>query len=162
VLYWYDGQIERAVADFQNTLQLNPEEPDAHLGFGQLYADLGDADAAMKHLDALLIAPVKMPHNERDDVQKWRHDVEAYARNGRGVAFAARGNLTASLAEFEKSTLLCPENGWVYFDRARVLEANGRPRDAMRDYQTSLEQRDPALTPKKRDYASAKIRDLTL
>jgi tetratricopeptide (TPR) repeat protein len=160
-LYWYNGQTDQAVIDFEKALQLNTEEVGAHLGLGQLYADLGNVDAAMKHLDVVLVALVKMPHSERDDIQKWRHEIEAYARNGRGVAFAASSDLTSSLAEFEKSIFLSPQNAWVYFNRARVLEANGRQQDALRDYRTSLEQRDPALTPKKREYANTRLRHLS-
>lgn len=161
VLYWYDGRVDQAVIDFHKALQLNPGEVGANLGLGQLLADLGNADAAMKHLDAVLVSLVKMPHSERDDIQKWRQEIEAYARNGRGVALAARGDLTSSLAEFEKSIFLCPRNAWVYFNRARALEANGRQQDALRDYRISLDQLDPALTPKKREYANARLRNLS-
>jgi tetratricopeptide (TPR) repeat protein len=65
------------------------------------------------------------------------------------------------LAEFEKSIFLSPQNAWVYFNRARLLEANGRAQDALRDYRTSLERRDPSLTPKKREYALAQLRYLS-
>lgn len=56
--------LNQAAAWFQRTLELDPEDAAAHYGLSQVFADLGQDDAAQKHADQH--AKYKVDDNARD------------------------------------------------------------------------------------------------
>ena len=66
------------------------------------------------------------------------------------------------MADFDRSTSLCPENAWVYFNRAMVYEKKGHLAKAMSDYTLSLKKTMPKLSVLKRKYAEVKVKTIVL
>ena len=92
---------------------------------------------------------------------KWYEQVEAFVRNGRGVALAALGEDTSAMREFESSIGLCPENAWVYYNRARVYDGARNQQKAYLDYETALAKDGPALNAIQRESAKTRLREIS-
>jgi tetratricopeptide (TPR) repeat protein len=91
---------------------------------------------------------------------EWYADIEAFVRNGRGVALAALGDDASAMREFESSIALCPENAWVYYNRARVYDDARNGEKARLDYQTALAKDGPALNLAQRERAKVRLREI--
>ena len=89
-------------------------------------------------------------------------EVQAYSLNGRAVAHAGLGDYGRAMAEFDRSISLCPENAWVYFNRALVYENKGDLAKAMSDYKLSLQKNTPKLSVLKRNYAEVRVKAIVL
>ena len=56
--YWNQGQTERAIADLDEAIRLDPRDAEAYLSRGSLYEELGNAAAARAdYQSALKIVP---------------------------------------------------------------------------------------------------------
>ena len=155
--YWYDAQPEQALKDCSRALEFNPEDPGNLLGRGQVFVELGKPNEAIVDLqEALTIL-----HKDTQDPSSNPSESIAYTRNGLGAASALLGDFSGALREFGLSIALQPENGWVYFNRAKALEQMGETSKALADYKKSLACENPKLTPHKRAYAESRIGQLT-
>ncbi len=92
----------------------------------------------------------------------WKIQVEAYSFNGRAVAHAGLGDFERAMAEFDRSISLCPDNAWVYFNRAKMYENKGQLEKAKSDYELSLQKNTPKLSVLKRKYAEVKIKTIVI
>jgi tetratricopeptide (TPR) repeat protein len=63
----------------------------------------------------------------------WKQQLEAYARNGLGAAYAGLGQSDLALEQFGKSIEVCPDNAWVYFNRAEAFHNSGDQVKAVED-----------------------------
>lgn len=143
--YWYSGRPREAIADFTRVLELDPTNANAYSARGQLYADLKRYHQAVDDLSNVIAnaAHAKSPL------------VVAYALNGRGHAHGGLRQWEQSMADFSASLAIAPNNAWVYFNRAQVLQWKGEHKAALADLRTALEKRDPPLNPLKRSQAEA-------
>jgi Flp pilus assembly protein TadD len=91
----------------------------------------------------------------------WYKTLEAFVRNGRGFALAALGENRSAMDEFGLSITLCPENAWVYHNRAQVYDRAGNREEACADYRTALGKKGPALSPIKKRHAQARVLELS-
>jgi len=66
------------------------------------------------------------------------------------------------MAEFDRSISLCPDNAWVYFNRAMVYESKGELEKAKSDYTLSLQKNIPKLSVLKRKYAEVKTKTIVV
>ena len=98
-----------------------------------------------------------LPPSAIVSVGQFRRAIHAFALNGKGVALGATGDSSGALKSFEDSIAMWPENGWVYFNRAKFFEAGGETEKAIADYKTALTKNDPALTPSKRRFAVSRL-----
>jgi tetratricopeptide (TPR) repeat protein len=71
------------------------------------------------------------------------------------------GKNAAAMDESEASIRLSPENAWVYHNRGQVCELAGDRENAIADYRKALSKKNPALTPKCKAHAQARIRKLS-
>ena len=62
---------------------------------------------------------------------------------------------------FEVSIRLSPENAWVYHNRGQVYELACNRENAIADHQKALSKKNPALSPKRKAHAQARIRELS-
>ena len=88
------------------------------------------------------------------------HRSAAYARNGRGAALVGLGRIEKGLKEFEQSLALCPDNAWVYFNRAQFYDSRMEREKAISDYEASLAKFDPPLNSIKREEAQRRLQEL--
>jgi tetratricopeptide (TPR) repeat protein len=155
---WYSGELRQAIDDYSTAVELDPNELLAHLGRGQVLAECGEYGRAIDDLD---FVHESLEQNEAAD-PSWKTQVHAYSFNGRAVAHAGLGDFERAMAEFYRSISLCPENAWVYFNRAMVYEKKGQLAKAMSDYTLSLQKTMPKLSVLKRKYAEVKVKTIVL
>lgn len=156
---WYSGELQAAKEDYSNALELDPQDILAHMGRGQVFAESGDFSRAIEDMDFV--------HDNLDNLEQapvgdpsWKTQLQAYAFSGSAVAHAGMGDFERALSEFDRSIFLCPDNAFVYFNRAMVYENKGRLADAVADYRVSLQKDLPKLTTLKRKYAEVKVKTM--
>jgi len=149
--HWYGGGLSDAVADYSRALELNPKDVSALLGRGQVFMERRDFNRAIEDLDAALGSIDSVPGADA----VWKAEFEAFARNGRAASYAGLGDLGRALEEFGKSIDLCPENAWVYFNRAEAYQNHGDQKNAVENYKLALAKKSPKLTSLKRAHAES-------
>jgi tetratricopeptide (TPR) repeat protein len=155
---WYSGELRQAIDDYSTALELDPNEILAHMGRGQVFAECGEYARAIDDLD---FVHESLEQNAVAN-PSWKTQVQAYSFNGRAVAHAGLGNFEHAMAEFDRSISLCPDNAWVYFNRAMVYENKGHLEKAVSDYRLSLQKNLPKLSVLKRKYAEVKIKTIVV
>jgi tetratricopeptide (TPR) repeat protein len=148
--HWYGGSLNEAIADYSRALELNPKDVSAFLGRGQVFMECRDFSRALEDLDAALGSIDSVP----DADAGWKADFEAFAKNGRAATYAGLGNFGRAFEEFDKSINLCPENAWVYYNRAEAYQNLGDLRNAAENYKLALAKKGPKLTSLKRAHAT--------
>lgn len=154
--HWYGGNLSEAVADYSRALELDPKDVSAFLGRGQVFMECHDFSRALEDLDAAL-GSIDGVHGA-DAV--WKAAFEAFARNGRAATYAGLGDFGRALEEFGKSIELCPENAWVYYNRAEAYQNHGDRKNAVENYKLALAKKDPKLTLLKRAHAETALSTL--
>ena len=153
---WYSGELPQAIEDYSKALELEPQDIIAHMGRGQVFAEAGEFSRAIEDLDFV--------HDNLEQVRvgdgSVKTQVQAYSFSGRALAHAGLGDFERALSEFDRSIFLCPDNAFVYFNRAVVYENKGHIADAVADYKMSLQKAMPKLTALKRKYAELKVRTI--
>jgi len=125
--YAKEGELDRAIADFDHAKQLNPNDKNVYLGRGRVFLDRGDVDSAIAECDrAIQIDP---------------KDGRAYLY--RGHAFADRGDFRSAVADYDRAIQLDPKNALLY--RARSI--SGLYAGLLFQAQTDIDQ-SRALDPK--------------
>jgi tetratricopeptide (TPR) repeat protein len=152
---WYSGEHREAIEGYSKALEIDPNDIFALMGRGQVFAECGEYGRAIDDLD---LVQDKLGQNAAGD--PWWRQVQAYSINGRAVAHAGLGDFERAMAEFDRSISLCPENAWVYFNRAMVYERKGDLAKAVADYKTSLQKSVPKLCVLKRKYAEVKVKTI--
>lgn len=146
---WYAGRIREAIDDYSRVIELNPNDAWAFSGRGQLLVECDQFGGAVEDLHRAL--------SSKDDAaganQVVGRQLEAFTRNGLAAAYAGLGDFDRASGEFEKSIALCPENAWVYFNRAKALYDRGDHLAAAEDFSLSLKKTEPKLTALKRTHA---------
>jgi tetratricopeptide (TPR) repeat protein len=137
---WHSGELRQAIDDYSRALELDAKDILAHMGRGQVFAECGEFSKAIEDLN------FTVEHLEQAPITDaaWRTQVQAYSLNGRAVAHAGLGNFERALEEFEQSISLCPDNAWVYFNRAMAYENTGQKAKAVADYKLALQKTIPA------------------
>lgn len=153
---WLAGRVEGALRGFDSCLALVPGSARALSARGQILAELGESRRAIADLEQALGNLQGEP-----DTEFGQTEIEAYTRNGLGAALASNGENQEAMRQFELSIALRPENGWVYFNRARAYELQNQPVEALTDYHKAVICAQPKLPAYKRRFAEERIRQLT-
>jgi tetratricopeptide (TPR) repeat protein len=156
---WYSGKFREAIHEYSHVLEIKPNDILSLSGRGQVLAELGEGTRAMADLNHAL-KEIEAARQLGSASTQWYEHIEAFVRNGRAVALAALGEDTSAMREFESSITLCPENAWVYYNRARVHDGARNQEKACLDYQTALAKDGPALNLIQRERAEARLREI--
>lgn len=142
---WYAGDLRRAIRDLDVVLEHEPEDAYAYNSRGHVYSEAGEFEKGVADLNQVLrlASPTHEPL------------LVAYALNGLGLAHGGLRRWKEAAARFDASLRLAPDNGWVFFNRARVNHWKGDEKHALDDLRLSLEKKDPALNPLKRAQAES-------
>ena len=103
------GQIDLAIADFDEAMRLNPAQPEAYLNKGAALMRLENAAEALPLFTASL---------ERNTI---RPEIAHY---GRAIANETLGNTRAAYDDYRRASELRPgwEEPWVELRRFRVVQ----------------------------------------
>jgi tetratricopeptide (TPR) repeat protein len=125
------GDDERAIADYDQAIALQPDYALAYYNRGVAYADKGDLDHAIADYDqAIALQPDY-----------------AVAYSSRGVAYHHKGDLDHAIANYDQAIALKPDYAEAYYNRGVAYRAKGDLDHAIADYDQAI-----ALKP---DYAVA-------
>ncbi|WP_169156249.1 serine protease [Brasilonema bromeliae] len=119
-----------AIADYNQALRINPNNPDAYLQRGSAYYYLKKYQAAREDFNKVLQLSPK----------------NANAYNNRGVLRYQSGDKQAALADFNSAIQLDPKLAGTYYNRGAIRDQSGDKQAALADYNSAI-QLDPKNAP---------------
>ncbi len=132
---WHLGQQRAAIAVLTSVLAIDANAPEALRARGEILADLGDAEGALRDLDRV------------------RRQHRPSTRAARGLALATLRNLGAADQEIDTARTEAPGSGPVLLYAARVAALGGDPAMAADLTRRALAATDPPLPPHQRHTA---------
>src|SRR6516162_1906708 len=87
------GDLDRAIADYNQAIRLDPQDADPHYGRGVAWSEKGDLDRTIADYDEAIRLD---PKHER-------------AYYNRGVAWSAKGDLDRAIADYDETIRLDPK-----------------------------------------------------
>jgi Flp pilus assembly protein TadD len=122
-IYYYKNNYERAIADYDQSIQLKPDYAEAYYNRGVAYGDKGDYERAIADYDqAIQLKP---------------DDAKAY--NNRGSAYDHKGDYERAIADYDQAIQLKPDYAKAYYNRALDYKLEGNKDKAIADLKTFLE-----------------------
>jgi Flp pilus assembly protein TadD len=120
--YGKKGENDRAIADYNEALRLNPKLASAYNNRGLAYSKKGENDRAIAdHNEALRLDP------------KF-----ASAYNNRGLAYSEKGENDRAIADYNEALRLNPKNAVAYNNRGFAYWRKGENDRAIADYNEAL------------------------
>ncbi len=92
--YQEKGEVDRAIADFEKVIALNPKDAAAYNNRGVVYGMKGEVDRAIADFDKVIALNPK--------------DAKAY--NNRGFAYIKKGDKDQAIADFRKALEIDPSD----------------------------------------------------
>jgi tetratricopeptide (TPR) repeat protein len=151
------GDYEAAKNDFEQAVEKNANDPEAHNNLGQALVHLGRVAEAIPHLErAVTLAPDKWAYRFNlghavGEIGQWARAVSEYrealkifpndyaTQYNLALALYKKGDVSAAIPEFEKAIAFAPAEPSFHFSLAMALEKAGRVEDAIREYRRFLE-----------------------
>jgi tetratricopeptide (TPR) repeat protein len=132
---WHQGQQAGAIAVLTGVLAIDGNAPEALRARGEILADMGDAERALRDLDRV------------------RHRHRPSTRAARGVALAILSNRGAADQEIDAALTEAPDSGPVLLYAARVAALSDDPTIAPHLAHRAIKAEDPRLPPHQREAA---------
>jgi tetratricopeptide (TPR) repeat protein len=125
------GDYDRAVADYNEAIRLDPKSTLAFIGRGDAYTNKGDHDRALAdYNEAIRLDPKS-----------------ALAHSDRGVAYANKGDYDRALADFNEAIRLQSKNAHAFRNRGVVYAYQGDNARAIADFNEAIRFDPKALSP---------------
>jgi len=121
------GDLDAAIADYNQAIALNPNFANAYYNRGNAYYAKGELDGAVADFTQVITLTPK--------------DDRAY--NNRGLAYYAKGEPDRAIAEFTQAIALNPNFANAYNNRGNAYDAKGEMDRAIADFTQAI-----ALNPK--------------
>lgn len=132
---WHQGQQSAAIAVLTGVLAIDGNAPEALRARGEILADMGEAERALRDLDRV------------------RRQHRPTTRAARGVALATLSNRSAANQEIDAALIEAPDSGPVLLYAARVAALSGDPAIAVDRARRAIRAEDPRLPPHQRESA---------
>jgi tetratricopeptide (TPR) repeat protein len=150
------GQLERALAQFQTVVRLDPARPAVYFGLGKLYLRQGQLELSLANFDQTLrLDPTYFQANfQRGNIyfyqKEYERAVQDYSRalqfdphselvfNQRGMAYDSLGRYPEALADYTAALRLNPAYVEAYNNRGNVHDVLGQADQALADYAQAL------------------------
>jgi serine/threonine-protein kinase len=114
---------EQALADFDQAVDLDPENASAYGGQTAVYLELGQPDRAVASATQAIQLDPEYPDYWSD----------------RAWAYKLLGDYDAALSDLTQAIELYPEDAWIYRDRAEIYMELDDPYSALADYDRVIE-----------------------
>jgi tetratricopeptide (TPR) repeat protein len=120
---WYEkGDNDRAIADYNETIRLDPNYIKVYINRGNAWFWKGDNDRAFAdYNEAIRLNP---------------NDVKAY--NNRGAALRIKGDRDGAIADYNEAIRLNPNEVEAYYNRGALWYAKGAPDRAIADFNEAI------------------------
>ena len=125
IAYDDKGQYDRAIADYDTAIKLNPKDADFYFNRGTSYDDKGQFDRAIADYDTAIKLNPKY----------------AIAYNNRGNAYNYKGQFDRAIADFDTAIKLNPKDASAYNNRGGTFEILGQRDKAIADFRKAIELR---------------------
>jgi tetratricopeptide (TPR) repeat protein len=143
---------DRAIADFDKAIELDPKYTPAYNNRGNVYRDKGDYDKAIANLNqAIALNPkYRLSFNNRCLAYIGKKDYDhaiadctqaialypkyLTAYNNRGFAYYGKGDYDKAIADLNQAIVLDPKYARPYYNRALAYERKSDYRHAIADY----------------------------
>jgi serine/threonine protein kinase len=153
IKYQNQGQLDQALADYNQALTLDPKNAAAYNNRGNIYCAQEQLELALSDYNtAITLAPKDAaPYNGRaivydkqgksllalDDYNRalQLNPRYAYAYEGRGNVHSNQGQLDLALADYQKALQFDPKNPQTYYNRGLVHQKNNQKAAAIADFQ---------------------------
>jgi protein O-mannosyl-transferase len=160
VAYGKKGLIDRAIADLEMAINLNPSDYDAYydiyMNLGAAFGKKGQSDKALENVEkAINVKPSSheayiyrgVLHEEMGHLDKAiadyteaitldPSDIEAF--NNRGIAFGKSGQLDKAIADYSETIRLNPRHIDAHSNRGVAYTLTGQYDKALDDFNTSV------------------------
>lgn len=123
--YYNQGKYNEALADYNRSLELRPDDPDTLCNQGTTYGELGRYDKALADYNRAL---------------ELRPDNPDTLCN-RGTIYYKLGMYNEALADYKRALELRPQDPTTLYNRGTTYAKLGRYEEALADYNRSLELR---------------------
>ena len=172
--YYNEGDYDRAIADFDQAIQLQPDDAAAYNNRGLAYAHKGDYDRAIADYDqAIQLQPdLAEAYSNRGNAYADKGDYDraiadydqaiqlqpdyTTAYNNRGITYADKGDTGRAIADFDQAIQLQPDYALAYNNRGATYAHKGDHDCAIADYDQAIQLRpDYALAYNNRGLAYA-------
>lgn len=121
--YFHEGEVELAIADYNQAIELNPQLDQAYNNRANAYALLGDLYAALLDYDQTLdLNPLK--------IQAWIN---------RGITFRQLQIYELALDNLDFALRMGRLEGYIYAERGRTYHLMGDWNWAIADYQRAID-----------------------
>jgi tetratricopeptide (TPR) repeat protein len=117
------GENDRALADCNQAIRLDPKDAFAYNNRGNAYNAEGDYDRAIADFTEAIRLDPKL----------------AFAYNGRGVAYRHKGDLDRAIADYTEAIQLNPNYANAYYNRGLAWEIKNDLQKALADYKRFVE-----------------------
>ncbi|NEQ35854.1 MAG: tetratricopeptide repeat protein [Okeania sp. SIO3I5] len=129
--HYKQGEYEKALADFNQAIQLNPKLAKAYNDRGIVYRKQGKYEKAIADYNqAIQINP---------------EDADYY--NNRGIVYKKQGEYEKALADYSQAIQLNPEYHYAYYNRGIAYDDLGEYEKALADYNQAIQ-----INPEDADY----------
>jgi tetratricopeptide (TPR) repeat protein len=132
---WHQGQHVAAIAVLTGVLAIDGNAPEALRARGEILADMGDAERALR------------------DLNRVRRQHRPTTRAARGVALATLSNQGAANQEIDAALIEAPDSGPVLLYAARVAMLSGNLTIAADLARRAIQAEEPPLPPHQREAA---------
>jgi tetratricopeptide (TPR) repeat protein len=122
VIYGDLGRTAEEVAEYTETLRLNPANVNAHINLGIVLANQGKLQDAIEHY----LAALRVDRNRGD------------IHNALGAAYLEQGKIDDAIHEFEEAVRLRPDDARWRYNAGYAYEIKGDRSSAARQYQAAL------------------------
>ena len=116
--YQAQGDLDHAMADFNESMRVDPTYPSAYNNRGITWYRRGDFDRAIADYDQAIRLDPKYGH--------------AYVN--RGAAWGAKGDFDRAIADFDQAIRLDPKDAQAYYNRGMAWEKKRSLREALADF----------------------------
>jgi tetratricopeptide (TPR) repeat protein len=154
--YEAKGDIDHAIAAYNEAIRLDPKYALAYADRGLAYRAKGDLDHALADSDAAIALDPKLAaaYNSRGSTYLSKGDKDRaiadfdeairldpkrfFLYTNRGVAFAAKGDNDHAIADYNEAVRLEPKYIWAYYHRGVAYGAKGDNVRAIADFNQAI------------------------